>query len=50
MTISLKDTDEIFFSAHFLMPLGIPFHENMVSNRSILKKFLASQTHCEQGR
>ena len=45
MTISLKDKDEIFFSVHFLMPLGIPFHENMVSNHSIFFYFLASQTH-----
>ena len=35
VTISVKDTAEILFSAHFLMPLGIPFHEYMVSNRSI---------------
>ena len=47
MTFSLKDTDEIFFSVHFLMPLGIPFHENMVSNHSIFFYFLASQTHRE---
>ena len=45
MTISTKDTDEIFFSAHFLMPLGIPFHKYMVSNRSIFFYFLAPQTH-----
>ena len=48
MTISLKHTDEIFFSVHFLMPLGIPFHENMVSYRSIFFYFLASQTHREK--
>ena len=47
MTISLKDTDEIFFSVHFLMPLGIPFHEYMVSNRSIFFLFFSlSDTPC----
>ena len=45
MTISTKDTDEIFFSAHFLMPLGIPFHKYMVPNLSIFFYFLAPQTH-----
>ena len=49
ITISTKDTDEIFCSTHFLMPLVIPFHKYMVSNRSIFFHFLAPQTHRELG-